>query len=159
VLKFAAAFRVSYHNAYPLEKIRDNFPALRLYDRDVILHRICDKERKSISIQKLKGFFAMNILSDWAFIGVFFVLAPLLPALPVVIAGILSPRKPNAIKQATYECGVETVGDTWVQFKVQYYVYGLIFLVFDVEMVFLFPWALAYNQLFYAWGKNALEWS
>ncbi|MBC8170756.1 MAG: NADH-quinone oxidoreductase subunit A [Anaerolineae bacterium] len=120
----------------------------------------------------------MSVLQDWAFIGVFFLLAPLLPSLPIVIAGLISPRKPNAIKQATYECGVETVGDTWVQFKVQYYLYGLIFLVFDVEMVFLFPWALAYRQLdffafgagllfiflltdalFYAWGKNALEWS
>ena len=43
--------------------------------------------------------------------------------------------------------GVETVGDTWVQFKVQYYIYGLIFLVFDVEIVLMFPWALAYKQL------------
>ncbi|MCU0498564.1 MAG: NADH-quinone oxidoreductase subunit A [Anaerolineae bacterium] len=119
-----------------------------------------------------------NVLNEWAFIGVFFLLAPLLPSLPIAIAALISPRKPNAIKQATYECGLETVGDTWVQFKVQYYVFGLIFLVFDVEMVFLFPWALAYQQLdffafaagllfiflltdalFYAWGKNALEWS
>lgn len=119
----------------------------------------------------------MDVLNQWAFIGVFFLLAPLLPALPIVLGGIFAPHKPNAIKQATYECGVETVGDTWVQFKVQYYIYGLIFLVFDVEMVFLFPWALAYRQLdffafgagllfvflltdalFYAWGKNALKW-
>jgi NADH:ubiquinone oxidoreductase subunit 3 (subunit A) len=120
----------------------------------------------------------MNVLSEWAYIGVFFLIAPLLPALPIVGAAIFSPRKPNAIKQATYECGVETVGDTWVQFKVQYYIYGLIFLIFDVEMVFLFPWALAYRQLdfaaflagllfiflltdalIYAWRKRALEWS
>lgn len=119
-----------------------------------------------------------SVLNQWGYIGIFFLLAPLLPALPIVIGAVVSPRKPNAIKQATYECGVETVGDTWVQFKVQYYLYGLIFLVFDVEMVFLFPWALAYSQLdffafgagllfiflltdalFYAWGKNALEWS
>ena len=72
---------------------------------------------------------------------------------------------------------METIGDTWVQFRVQYYIYGLIFLVFDVEMVFLFPWAVAYNKmslfgfvagflfiflltdaLFYAWKKNALDW-
>lgn len=120
----------------------------------------------------------MSVLSEWAFVGVFFILAPLLPTLPVAIASVLSPRKPNAIKQATYECGLETVGETWVQFKVQYYIYGLIFLVFDVEVVFLFPWALAYKQLdffafgagllfiflltdalFYAVGKNALKWS
>lgn len=119
----------------------------------------------------------MNVLNEWLFIGVFFVAAPLLPALPIVLGVILSPNKPNAIKQATYECGVETVGDTWVQFKVQYYIYGLIFLIFDVEMVFLFPWALAYGQLdffafgagllfiflltdalLYAWRKDALKW-
>jgi NADH:ubiquinone oxidoreductase subunit 3 (subunit A) len=120
----------------------------------------------------------MNILSDWAFIGVFFVLAPILTGLPIVVGGLLSPHKPNAIKQATYECGVETVGDTWVQFKVQYYIYGLVFLIFDVELVLLFPWALAYGQLdffafgagllfiflltdalIYAWRKDALEWA
>ena len=89
----------------------------------------------------------MNVLNEWAYVGVFFLIAPLLPSLPIVIGGILAPRKPNAIKQATYECGLETVGDTWVQFKVQYYIYGLIFLVFDVEMVFLFPWAVTYDRL------------
>ncbi len=120
----------------------------------------------------------MSVLNEWAFIGVFFVLAPLLPALPILAGMVFSPSKPNAIKTATYECGVETVGDTWVQFKVQYYIYGLIFLIFDVEMVFLFPWALAYGELswfefgagflfiflltdalVYAWRKGALEWT
>ncbi len=119
----------------------------------------------------------MEILNQWAFIGIFFVLAPILPAVPIILAGVISPKKPNAIKQSTYECGVETVGDTWVQFKMQYYLYGLIFLIFDVEMVFLFPWALAYKQLdfaaflagllfifllsdalVYAWRKKVLEW-
>ena len=120
----------------------------------------------------------MNVLNEWAFIGVLFIMAPAIPALPVVLGILLGPRKPNVIKQATYECGLETVGDTWVQFRAQYYLYGLIFLVFDVEMVFLFPWALAYRQLsffafwagllfiflltdalIYAWRKNALEWA
>lgn len=119
----------------------------------------------------------MSVLDQWAYIGMFFVLSPILPAVPILLGGVFSPRKPNAIKQATYECGVETVGDTWVQFKVQYYIYGLIFLIFDVEMVFLFPWAVAYEQLtwfgfaagflfiflltdalIYAWRKDALEW-
>ena len=74
-------------------------------------------------------------------------MAPVFPALPIVIAWIVRPRKPNVLKSSTYECGVETLGDTWVQFRVQYYIYGLIFLVFDVEMVFLFPWAVAYNKM------------
>ena len=120
----------------------------------------------------------MNVLGEWAFLSVFFVVAFALPFVPVFIGGLLGPSKPNYIKQSTYECGVETVGDTWVQFKVQYYLYGLIFLVFDVEMVFLFPWAAAYRSLdffafgagllfiflltdalIYAWRKDTLEWS
>jgi NADH:ubiquinone oxidoreductase subunit 3 (subunit A) len=119
----------------------------------------------------------MNVVNEWAFIGVFAAISWVFPALPIIAARLFSPRKPNAVKMQTYECGVETVGDTWVQFKVQYYIYGLVFLVFDVEMIFLFPWALAYNQLdffafgagllfifllldalVYAWRKNALEW-
>ena len=107
-----------------------------------------------------------------------FVVAALVLLAPVAIASkLLSPRKPNAIKELVYESGLETEGETWVQFKVQYYIYGLIFLVFDVEIIFLFPWALAYNQLdffgfaagllfifflfdalVYAWRKDALEW-
>ncbi len=85
----------------------------------------------------------MNVVNEWAFIGVFMILAPVFPALPIGIAALFRPRKPNVIKNQTYESGVETVGDTWVQFRVQYYIYGLVFLVFDVEMVFLFPWAVA----------------
>jgi NADH-quinone oxidoreductase subunit A len=119
----------------------------------------------------------MEVLSNWAFVGVFLVLAPIFPALPIGIAMLLRPKKPNVLKSQTYECGVETVGDTWVQFRVQYYIYGLVFLVFDVEMVLLFPWAVAYNKLdlfafgaglvfiflladalIYAWKKNVLVW-
>ena len=55
------------------------------------------------------------------------------------MAWILGPKKPNPIKQTTYECGIETVGDSWVQFKAQYYIFALVFLIFDVETVFLFP--------------------
>jgi NADH:ubiquinone oxidoreductase subunit 3 (subunit A) len=120
----------------------------------------------------------MSMVNQWAFIGVFVAVAWIFPVLPLVLSWLLRPRKANAIKMQTYECGVETVGDTWVQFKVQYYIYGLVFLVFDVEIIFLFPWALAYNQLdffgfaagflfiflladalIYAWRKNALEWA
>lgn len=84
---------------------------------------------------------------------------------------------PQQDEAGSYECGIETVGDAWVQFKVQYYLYALVFLIFDIEMLFLFPWAVAYNQLglfaliamagfigilgvalIYAWRKGALEW-
>jgi NADH-quinone oxidoreductase subunit A len=117
------------------------------------------------------------VLSDWQFIGLFVALSPIFPAAPVLLNWVLGPRKPNALKQQTYECGIETVGDAWVQFKVQYYIYALIFVIFDIEAVFLFPIAVAFGQLgafaigatvlfvilladglVYAWNKGALEW-
>ena len=87
------------------------------------------------------------MLNDWLFIGLLLIFAPLLPGAALIIARFISPRKPNRIKKETYECGVETVGDTWVQFKVQYYLFALIFLIFDIEIVFLYPWAVAFDQL------------
>jgi NADH-quinone oxidoreductase subunit A len=117
-------------------------------------------------------------LNEWAFVGVFFVLAWAFPLAPIVLNRLVAPNRPNKIKTDIYECGVETVGDAWGQIKVQYYLYAIIFLVFDIEMVFLFPWAVAYGAigmsaylagavfillllegLLYAWRKGALEWS
>jgi NADH:ubiquinone oxidoreductase subunit 3 (subunit A) len=116
--------------------------------------------------------------NEWLFIGIFLVLAPIFPGLALVIPRIIAPKKPNPLKSQTYECGIETFGDTWVQFKAQYYIFALVFLVFDVEVVFLFPWAVAFNVLplfavvegvifililvaglLYAWRKGVLEWA
>lgn len=116
-------------------------------------------------------------MSEWTFIAILAVFSLLIPVAPIMLGRILGPHRPNELKNSTYECGVETVGDTWVQFKIQYYIFALIFLVFDVEVVFLFPWAVAYNRLplfgavegvifiallavalIYAWRKGALEW-
>ncbi len=118
-----------------------------------------------------------SVLAQYGFIGVFLVIALGLPVGGLALAWVLRPKKPNAIKNSTYECGIETIGDTWVQFKAQYYLFALIFVVFDVEAVFLFPWAVAFNALglyalvemvlfigilvaglLYAWRKGALEW-
>ena len=115
--------------------------------------------------------------SDWLFIGIIFLLAPIFPAMALLIPRLVAPKKPDPLKSQTYECGIETVGDTWVQFKTQYYNFGLIFLIFDVEIVFLFPWAVAFGQLplfavfegiifililigglIYAWKKGVVEW-
>jgi NADH:ubiquinone oxidoreductase subunit 3 (subunit A) len=115
--------------------------------------------------------------SEWIYIGLFLVIGIIVPVVPLVFARLVAPRKPNPIKQSTYECGIETVGDSWVQFKAQYYVFALVFLVFDVEAVFLFPWALSLKQLplfvvlegilfiailisglIYAWRKGMMEW-
>lgn len=117
-------------------------------------------------------------LNEWIFVGLFFALGWMLPAAPIIIGKILGPKRPNRIKNQTYECGVEMVGSAWAQFRAQYYIFALVFVVFDVELVFLFPWALAYNQLgffallemtvfilllvvalVYTWRKGALKWS
>lgn len=118
------------------------------------------------------------LLDNWLFVGLLVIVAAGIPALALVIARMIAPRKPNEQKLDTYECGMETVGDTWVQFKMQYYVYALVFLVFDVEIIFLYPWAVAFDRLdllgviagvlfifllgdglLYAWRKGALKWS
>src|SRR6476660_5813850 len=93
-------------------------------------------------------------VNEWLFIGIFFVVAWVFPAMPLLIARLLQPKRPNQIKLETYECGIETIGPSWVQFKVQYYLYALVFLIFDIETIFLFPWAAAYNQLpLFAFGE------
>ena len=86
-------------------------------------------------------------MSQWLYIGLFFIVGLIIPVGAIGVAWILGPKKPNPIKQTTYECGVETVGDAWVQFKAQYYIFALVFLIFDVEAVFLFPWAVKLGQL------------
>jgi NADH:ubiquinone oxidoreductase subunit 3 (subunit A) len=115
---------------------------------------------------------------QWLYIGVFLLLAPIFPVLALIIPRLIAPRKPNPVKMQPYECGMETIGETWVQFKVQYYIFALVFLIFDVEIVFLFPWAVAFNVLplfavvegiifililagglLYAWRKGVLEWA
>ena len=117
-------------------------------------------------------------LHEWIFVGLFMALGWTLPALPVIMGKFLAPKRPNRVKQETYECGVEMVGPAWTQFRAQYYIFALVFVVFDVEMVFMFPWALAYNRLglfalfemvvfivllavalVYTWRKGALRWS
>ena len=87
------------------------------------------------------------------------------------------PSRPNPTKYTIFECGVETIGKTWVQFNFHYYFYALIFLALDVLVVFLYPWAVQLRELgtsslvvvlvlvgivlvgyFYAWRKKVLEW-
>ena len=70
---------------------------------------------------------------------------------PLVLAWLwakkFSPRKPGKDKNAIYECGLESKGDAWVQFKAEYYLYAIIFLIFDVETIFLLPFAVAFTRL------------
>ena len=74
-----------------------------------------------------------------------FALAPL--GLAWLWARKFSPRKPGKDKNAIYECGLESKGDAWVQFRSEYYLYGIMFLIFDVEAIFLLPFAVAFSGL------------
>jgi NADH-quinone oxidoreductase subunit A len=82
--------------------------------------------------------------------GVGFAVAPL--ALAWLWAWKFSPRKPGPSKNSIYECGLESPGDAWIQFNPGYYLYAIIFLVFDVEAVFLLPFAVAFTGLTFAAG-------
>jgi NADH:ubiquinone oxidoreductase subunit 3 (subunit A) len=100
---------------------------------------------------------------------------------PLVLAWLwakkFSPKKPGPDKNATYECGLESKGDAWIQFKSEYYLYAIIFLIFDVETIFLLPFAVAFTGLskvaflemmvfifmlvaglLWAWRKGVLTW-
>lgn len=117
------------------------------------------------------------MLEKYGFVLILSAIAFIIPLGSIVLGHFLGPRRPNSIKNDTYESGVETIGDTWIQFRAQYYLIGLIFLIFDVEVIFLFPIALAFEQLsLFAvmatitfvvilmlglaleWRKGALEW-
>ncbi|MCX7915065.1 MAG: NADH-quinone oxidoreductase subunit A [Verrucomicrobiae bacterium] len=114
---------------------------------------------------------------QYLFVAVFLGVAIVFPLAPLVIARLLAPRRPTPVKTDVYECGVEAKGDAWVQFRVGYYVYALIYVIFAVEAVFLYPWAVAFTGLSagaviamlifvlllveglaYAWMKGALDW-
>ena len=101
----------------------------------------------------------------------------------LVTAQLLSPRRPSKVKGDTYECGQEPIGSAWVQYNVRYYLYAMVFVLFDVEVAFVAPWAASLRQLLqsatlhwlaigemvmflfllilalaYAWRKGVLEW-
>lgn len=117
-------------------------------------------------------------MNEWLYVGLFFIVGAIIPVGAIAAGWLFGPKKPNPIKQSTYECGIEPVGEGWVQFKAQYYIFALVFLVFDVETVFLFPWAVKLGQLgmfavvegivfililvaglVYTWRKGMLEWA
>jgi len=94
-----------------------------------------------------------------------------------LLSNSISPKSDNTQKREPYESGMNTIGPTWVQFKVGYYLYAILFLVFDVEVAFLIPWAVVFQKigmvafveiiiflvilglgLAYAWKKGALKW-
>jgi len=115
------------------------------------------------------------------FITVFLAVAIIFPFVPLGLAALwakyFSPAKPGPIKNATYECGLKSEGDAWIQFKSDYYLYAILFLIFDVEAIFMFPFGVAFlslpagavaamlifvlllvEGLAWAWAKGVLSW-
>jgi len=88
-----------------------------------------------------------SVLGTFGPIALFLVVAVIFPIVPLVLSGFLAPHKPNPVKLEPYESGMETIGPTHVQFPIRYYLYALIFVIFDVEVIYLFPWALVYDKL------------
>jgi NADH-quinone oxidoreductase subunit A len=117
------------------------------------------------------------IIYNYVFVGVLLLGAMIFALLPLLVVRVVAPRKRSLAKSDTYECGVRTFGETWVRFRIQYYIYAMMFVVFDIETVFLYPWAVSYAGLgafaliemivflfilfiglAYAWAKGVLRW-
>jgi NADH-quinone oxidoreductase subunit A len=122
------------------------------------------------------------LLANYGYVGLFLIIAIgftiLMVSIPIILRSLgVVPRKPSPVKYANFECGMETIGKSWVQFNFRYYFYALIFLALDVLIVFIYPWATAFRKLgvfsfiviaiviaiisigyVYAWRKRVLEW-
>lgn len=116
--------------------------------------------------------------NNYLVVAAFLILGVFLPVTALTAGRFLRPNRPNEAKQTTYESGVDPIGGSWVRFNVRYYIFALLFVIFDVETVFLYPWAVAYEHLglfaliemlifvvlllvglIYAWKKKVLRWN
>lgn len=116
--------------------------------------------------------------NNYVIVAIFIALGILLPVIALSLGKLLRPKKPTVEKATTYESGNEPVGQGQVRFNIRYYLFALMFVIFDVETVFLYPWAVAYNKLglfalvemlifvtllliglIYAWKKKVLKWN
>lgn len=120
----------------------------------------------------------MFTLSGYEYFLGFLLICGLVPVLALGASAFVRPKRPGQERRTTYESGMEPIGGAWIQFNIRYYMFALVFVVFDVETVFLYPWAVAFSRLgllafiealvfiailvialVYAWRKGALEWS
>nr|YP_009699900.1 NdhC [Hydrostachys polymorpha]QEJ85736.1 NdhC [Hydrostachys sp. CF-2019]QEJ87941.1 NdhC [Hydrostachys polymorpha] len=120
----------------------------------------------------------MFLLYEYDIFWTFIIISIILPILIFWISGLLGPINKGPEKLSSYESGIEPMGDAWLQFRIRYYMFALVFVIFDVETVFLYPWAMSFDVLgvsafiealifvlilivglVYAWRKGALEWS
>ena len=114
---------------------------------------------------------------QYLLVAVFFAVAVVFPLVPLALVRLLAPRKPSPTKNSTYECALASKGDAWIQFRAGDYLYALVYVIFAVETIFIYPWAVAFGGLnfgafvammvfvlllveglVYAWAKGALDW-
>jgi NADH-quinone oxidoreductase subunit A len=117
-------------------------------------------------------------MNDYLPIAIMLALGIVLPPVTFLISGLLAPHKPEPMKYESYECGVDAPGTVRERMSIRYYVIAVLFVVFDVETIFMFPWAVRFRALglfglvemalfigilvlgyLYAWKKGALEWA
>ena len=116
-------------------------------------------------------------ITGYGILSAFIIFSFAFAAAALIISYIVQPKAPGKLKENTYECGMKPFGDSRIQFDIKYYLYALLFLIFDIEAVFLFPWSVSFNKLglfalieallfivilvlglVYAWKKDALKW-
>jgi NADH-quinone oxidoreductase subunit A len=119
----------------------------------------------------------MPLAMKYAPLLILFVLALSIPLIMLFVAGFTGPRQPSERKMTPFECGIESVGDVRHRYSVKFFLVALLFIIFDIEAVFLFPWSVLFRELglfgfiemgifllilllglFYVWKKGALEW-
>ena len=119
-----------------------------------------------------------QVLHDFLYVGAFLLVGVIFAITPIIISWLIGGRSVGVKRAETYESGMEAIGSAWIQFSVAYYIYALIFLAFDVDVLYLFPVALAYGKgyvirdfieiiifigilslaIVYAWRKGVFSW-
>ncbi len=120
---------------------------------------------------------SQKLMTDYLAIVLYLLGGVAFAVVPIILSNLISRKSHGAMREATYESGMETIGSAWIQFTVAYYIYALIFLAFDVDVLYLFPVALVYGKyasrdlievivfvgilslaIVYAWRKGVFEW-
>ena len=120
---------------------------------------------------------SQKLTTDFLAVGLYLLAGLSFGVVALIVSSLVSRRSRGAFREATYESGMETIGSAWIQFTVAYYIYALIFLAFDVDVLYLFPVALVYGKyasrdlievvlfvgilslaIVYAWRKGVFEW-
>ena len=118
-----------------------------------------------------------ELMMDYLSVAIYLLAGVAFAIVPVVVSSLIVKRSAGPMREATYESGMQTIGSAWIQFTVVYYIYALMFLAFDVDVLYLFPVALAYGKyalrdlvevvlfvgilslaIVYAWRKGVFEW-